>query len=465
MRNVPLRSRFAQSTLFAILLATGCTGKISLQQYRADFRDGTRNSLPPELARQDFRLEESHLAIGDEVVVRAPQRVGTAIVEDAYLQKIMAPDGRLKYVVSDFDPAAHGKLLPRIAEMEEAKGATLQRLKDRYETVRTAIAISPLEIVIKRSLLDPTVYYQIEFVPHDGSSPQRWTFTPRLSIIKKFEIQSSFDAKAWIYPRGPHWSAIGQVPLHDLDGAALKNSLLRITTYSDREATATDDQFKFETTDPRFDQVQVFYFVQWGFELFRQQFGVSLTRPLEVKTHVGAPRRSNTMLYFHGNILFGEGDGHEYRNIMRDPTIVLHETSHAFIDAIAGLASEGESGSINEGFADYFVAHFLDHSKLGETAATDGKPVRDVANDLKLDARNGKLYHDSLIVSGMLWDLRRALGPAAFSPLVPKILARIGARGNLADLSEVIKSVLESELSGSRKIDALAILKERAWIP
>lgn len=447
------------------LILTACTGKISLQEYRMDFGATPNQSLPPEITRQDFSNQESHLAIGDEVVIRAPQRVGTAIVEDAYLQKVTTPEGRLKYAVSDFDPAAHDKLLPRIAEMEEAKGMTLQRLKDRYEIVRTAIASSPLEIVIKRSLLDPTVYYQIEFVPRDGGSPQRWTLTKRLSIIKKFTIQSSFDAKAWIYPRGPQWSTIDQVPLRDLDGTVLKSPLLRMTTYSDREATATDDQFRFETTDPRFDQVQAFYFVQWGFELFRKNFGVNLTRPLEVKTHVGAPKRSNTMLYFRGNILFGEGDGRDYRNIMRDPTIVLHETSHAFIDAISGLSSEGEPGSINEGFADFFVAHFLEHSKLGETAATDGRAVRDVANDMKLSQKNGKLYHDSLIVSGTLWELRNTVGAQAFAPLVPKILARVGARGKLADLGGVMKSVIEAELNGSGETQALAVLKERAWIP
>src|SRR5690606_11323605 len=108
----------------------------------------------------------------------------------------------------------------------------------------------------------------------------------------------------------------------------------------------------------------------------------------------------NIAYYYNGNIRLGAGDGVTYKNIHRDPSIVMHEASHAFIQSIGQLSTESEGGSLNEAFADFFTALILDHPKMAEFAYIPGPYKRSLDNNTNATSFNGGLYHDSLVVSG-----------------------------------------------------------------
>jgi Zn-dependent metalloprotease len=148
---------------------------------------------------------------------------------------------------------------------------------------------------------------------------------------------------------------------------------------------------------------------------------------------------------------------------MRDPSVVTHEVAHAVIEQVSHLSTEGEGGSLNEAFADYFAASILDNPKMGEVSYVEGPYRRDIDNDATLAGRNGGLYHDSLIVSGTLWALRQALGTDAGQAVAFKTLSRLNADSNLVDFKTQLTQALAVGLSPDQTHKAQAVLAARGW--
>ena len=76
--------------------------------------------------------------------------------------------------------------------------------------------------------------------------------------------------------------------------------------------------------------------------------------PLEICVHYGD--RLNNALWDGAQFLFGDGDGRIYLPFAQSLEVVAHELSHAMIDSTSGLAYSGESGALNESFADVMAA-------------------------------------------------------------------------------------------------------------
>jgi Zn-dependent metalloprotease len=148
----------------------------------------------------------------------------------------------------------------------------------------------------------------------------------------------------------------------------------------------------------------------------------------------GFPAKTNAAFYYQGLIRLGDGDGTNYKHIPRDPSIVSHEVAHAIIDRLSGMSSEGESGSINEGFADFLTSSIWENPQLGHTAFMKGPYKRSVESELSLKEKTGGLYHDSAIVSGLFWKIRSALGPIKSQSLALKTIARLGVNPNFTTL-------------------------------
>lgn len=86
--------------------------------------------------------------------------------------------------------------------------------------------------------------------------------------------------------------------------------------------------------------------------------------PLEICVHYGD--RLNNALWDGAQCLFGDGDGHVFLPFAMSLEVVAHELSHAMIDAKSGLVYEGESGALNESFADVMAAMIVQRH-LGQT--------------------------------------------------------------------------------------------------
>ena len=145
--------------------------------------------------------------------------------------------------------------------------------------------------------------------------------------------------------------------------------------------------------------------------------------------------------------------------------MVIHESVHAFVDIVAGLPFEGEGGSINEGYADFFTAIQLNNPNMAEASYLKGAFRRSVSNSISLKERNGGLYHDSAIVSGTLWDLSERFGKDLGLRVAALTLNRLVPGSDLKDFGESLQGIIETELKSSADIQvAKEILTNRGFL-
>lgn len=182
-----------------------------------------------------------------------------------------------------------------------------------------------------------------------------------------------------------------------------------------------------------------------------------------MQVQIGDNGISNAAFYHNYAIYLGTGDGITYKDMLKDPSIVFHETSHAFIDAYAGLPPDGEGGSINEGFADLFACLYLDTPNVGEVSYVPGPYRRTIKEDLKAQDLNKGLYHDGDIVAATFWELRERFGIDAIAHVAFRTLVRLGAEAKFKDLYPAIVAALSAEFQGKDYQDAVAIVTKRGW--
>ena len=91
-------------------------------------------------------------------------------------------------------------------------------------------------------------------------------------------------------------------------------------------------------------------------------------------------------------MVFGDGDGEVFTGFTRSLSVIAHELAHGVIDAEGGLDYRGQSGALNESFADVIGALAEQHLRgqtaaeaswlIGEgifTAAVQGRALRSLA--------------------------------------------------------------------------------------
>lgn len=163
-------------------------------------------------------------------------------------------------------------------------------------------------------------------------------------------------------------------------------------------------------------------------------------------------------------MFFLDSDDEIYSHLSQDPSVVIHESVHAFVDIVAGLPFEGEGGSINEGFADFFTAVQLNNPNMAESSYLKGPFRRSVVNSVVLDEKNGGLYHDSAIVSGVLWDLHERFGRDTGLKLSAYTLNRLVPGSDFKDFGDSLKFIIESELKSPTDVQAaLEVLQKRGF--
>ena len=111
----------------------------------------------------------------------------------------------------------------------------------------------------------------------------------------------------------------------------------------------------------------------------------------------------NNAFWSSGYAVFGDGDGANF-SPLTNLDVVAHELTHGVVEATAGLIYEGESGALNESYADAFAA-VVEHSVEGDsddvwligedcwTPNTDGDALRYMA-DPTLDGSSRDHYDD-----------------------------------------------------------------------
>jgi len=427
---------------------------------------GSAQQLPAIIKGQQFSTKDLSLLSHQELVERAPQKIGAAEIEGAFVQKITDSKGKLVYVKSQYYAEDLSQLLPEIQKMDTQKFLAVEKLKKSDSTLQTAAHVFSPKVVVIANQGSPQVVYQIDFINKAKTGIYKMLYSPITGVISTELASSGFEeGKGIVFPAGPKSSQLAEVILSNLTGdGSLTKENLRVTPQINEKAQSANLVFNYDPQDVRFDQVQSFFYVDRALDFFQSHLGVTLPFSLEVQTHYGAPEKLNAMFYYHGQIRLGTGDGVSYNNVMKDPSIVVHESCHGLIDALARLPlGTGEGGSLNEGFADFFTTVFLANPNLGEVAYLKGPYKRTVANDMKVSDKNGGLYHDSLILSGTFWEIRENLGDQKALDLAIKTLPRLGPNGVFSTVNSAIQYAMTTDFTEAEQTTINNILKKRGW--
>ena len=125
--------------------------------------------------------------------------------------------------------------------------------------------------------------------------------------------------------------------------------------------------YYYTRADDRFEEVMVYYYVDW-MHSYLQQIGEVwlLNYPVPAHAHYGAfvnAFYSSSDLGLH----FGDGDDAYPFDLAEDADVIIHEYGHAIHGdqgLFNGWVSE-EMGAFSEGFSDYLSASFLDQGAAG----------------------------------------------------------------------------------------------------
>jgi len=423
--------------------------------------------VPSITQSTQFATKETILLRRDEGIERSYQTIGKAKIEGTFLQKVTNDKGDLIYLKTQFHEGDFSSYEKKSEKLFTNRFAFLERLKKTEIDLKNAKEIFSPEVILILKDGVSTLAYQIDYVDQHQTAVYRIKVNPSGRVLSHENTSSGFEqGKGVVFPSGPKQSELTEVVLTNLigDGSLTKNSL-RATAQVNEKAHSPNFIFDYEPHDVRFDQVQSFYYIDSAIQFFQTRLGVTLPFALELQTHVGFPEKTNAMFYYPGQIRLGMGDGVNYANIMKDPSIVFHEASHALVDALAKLPlGQGEGGSLNEAFADFFTAVYFQNPNMAEVAYLKGPFKRTVANTKTMKDKTGGLYNDSLIVSGLFWDIKNSIGENKTLDLATKTLVRLGPSGNYSSLSAAVQYALQQGFSESEKKAVAELLLKRGFV-
>lgn len=454
-------NRFLTSLSFLTLALTACQAReFGQQTWRKS--DGP---IPSWAKRSDFQVSQKEIRIGPEAVVHHVQMTADVPVEGSSRREIRANGSPVWISQTAVDhplgPVQQAKLIAakinvkrlqqRVKSAVESDGLRLDR-----EPILTVLEFeNKFETRMRADVSDMrTGHFYRDFYRLDGK------------LDRRIAVGASFFAEslpAQLFPLGPKNSALSWVDLFvQKNLTSFGNSVLAVRSQTGLEINPSTDVLRFPLDDPRFDQVQVFYFVERFLNHLKSNHGFELPSRLNIETHIGHPDRTNAAFYHQNIVRLGTGDGVNYQDLMRDPTIVSHEVGHAVIDALTNLPFSGEGGSINEGLADFLAGSALKTPFMGESSFLGGPFKRRLDNEKTFKDKQGKMYADSEIVSGLFWKIRSKIGAEKAELLALRTLPRLLPSANFASLREELLTLI-AEMPPTDRQAAEAVMVERKW--
>jgi hypothetical protein len=217
------------------------------------------------------------------------------------------------------------------------------------------------------------------------------------------------------------------VTLTNLDGSGyLRGDWANIRAETGPAAYSTDNEFLYGRDDDRFEQVMAYYWITEA-QKYIQDLGFGTTYPAINKEsqdiRINQLGIDNSYSWDkHDVVRFGKGGVDD----AEDAEVILHEYGHAMQDSQQtpfGFGTTVESGSIGEGFADYWgvtvsdviaptpdPACVADWDSVSYTSTIPHCLRRVDLNVHYPEDLNGEVHHDGRIWSRALWDIRGALG-------------------------------------------------------
>lgn len=296
-------------------------------------------------------------------------------------------------------------------------------------------------------------------ITHSSGETIKRVFDIDLNLLETTILNNSFhNVKVNIFPNGPKKSELKFDYINNLIASNdLVSDNIRVSSLAPVKFKIENNELLFQPGEDHFDLIQTLYIIKKSLNWFSSTIGLKLNSNLNIQLHTGYPDKTNAAFYYNSNIRLGTGDGQIYSKIPQDPSIVIHESVHAFIDQLSRLPNSGEGGSINEGFADFFTAIQLINPKMGEVAYLKAPYKRNLETYVKLNEKNDGLYHDSLIISGFLWDIFKITSLTKSVDYSLKILNQMAPNSTFEDFKKAansakIESFVDSELENVNKI-------------
>lgn len=443
------------SVLGGLMIATACEKSARVETTRWH-GDGPMPAVP-------FGAQETsqEVSTGGNKIKFQQQQVDGVPVEGTYL-KSLERQGKPQFVAYRWISSPATSLRKKILKYKDEQPRILEKLYAHYADMKSKkLLMGPDLFLYEKGSL--RLGWKAVFEEKDGTLIL-FKVDSALKLLDISQLGSQFvDATAALFPKGPLKSDLSDVVLKNLfENQNLESMPVLMRTEADQVATSEKNQFRFSSEDLRFSQVQSFFYVTESLRWFAKSFGFELPFRLEVETQKGYPQKTNTAFYYLRKIRLGEGDDVAYSRIPLDPSIVTHESVHAVVEAVAHLPYEGEGGSLNEAFADFFTALQLDNPRMGEAAYKKEPFKRNIQNDLLASQKNGGLYHDSLLVSGLLWAVRGEVGKEIASRLAWNTLLRLTPDSDFATFAdELMRSLSQESNEVQNKIRD--VYKNRGW--
>ena len=251
--------------------------------------------------------------------------------------------------------------------------------------------------------------------------------------VADLQIQTLTDQKdsdAAVPARAYH-----DVTLTNLNGTGfLQGDWANVTSETGNPAYSPSNTFRYTRSQDEFEQVMAYYWITEA-QNYIQRLGFGITRrPINMESQdvrINQWGADNSFSWDKHDLLrFGKGGVDD----AEDAEVILHEYGHAMMDSQQtpfGYGASIESGSIGEGFADYWAATvssvvaptpdpacIADWDSVSYTS-TVPHCLRRVDTNLHYPENlNGRVHHDGMIWSRALWDIRAALGSTVADTII-----------------------------------------------
>jgi Zn-dependent metalloprotease len=105
------------------------------------------------------------------------------------------------------------------------------------------------------------------------------------------------------------------------------------------------------------DTIQCWKHTQSIIEFYRDILGINLKTELngQVTSTIKFGKDFNNAFFNGDQMTYGEGDGVYFEKFCHDASVICHELGHAVVDNTVSLVYEGQSGALNESYADVFA--------------------------------------------------------------------------------------------------------------
>lgn len=448
--------------LFLALLPIPGHAKEKLRKFRHAFGQPG----PTAMAGSTEPLPKRGLLKGvGEFISRAGQMIGVAHVAGTWKQTVFDSAGKVTFAagaVVDNAPAK-GNLQgiePRLTDALQTAMGSLPELK-------SAARIFPPTLEVRQNAREEwEPYWRVEYLTPAQDRLCYVFISQSGETTERGQLDwDGVDGRADVYPEGPKVGGVQEAVLHDLSGdGTMTGRLLHVVSALDLKVWSPELTFFFPQTDQRFDLGQAYFTIDRGYRWLKNHLGIELDHPIDVRLHVGENGVSNAAFYHQNTIYLGTGDGRTYKDLIRDPSVLIHESIHAVIDAYAGLPSDGEGGGYNEGFADLFTALILDNPRMGEASYLKGPFRRTLENQLKAyqDFAPG-VYQNGTIVGATFWDMKALLGNELTAKLAFRTLVRLGKGAKFDDFPSALAGAAQGLLGESQTRQVTEIARARGW--